>query len=150
MKHLHLGAITLSVGLLLSACGGGSGAMNSMIQSPPEQPATMFDTQSAFGTADERPNVTPLRYRNLVTGLLQQGDPAFGSVAMNLYTPGLAPVRSAETTFTSDRFTLRSRGRTAVGSRWIPIAITQKWSTTIPHRPILSVIDRLLRAISHQ
>ncbi len=31
---------------------------------------------------------------------------AFGSVTMNLYTPGLAPVRSAETTFTGDRFTL--------------------------------------------
>ncbi len=109
MKQLHLVAITLSVGLLLNACGGGGGgggqvAMDSM--EPPAQSMPTVDTQTAFGTAGERPNVTPLRYRNLVTGLLQQDDPAFGSVAMNLYTPSLSSVRSAETTFTGDRFTL--------------------------------------------
>lgn len=105
MKHFSLGVLALNL-LVLNACGGGGGG--SMVRDPiepPAQPAPTYDTQTAFGAAGNRPT-TLLPSRNVLTGLLRQSNPAFGSVAMNLYTPGLAPVRSAETTYTGDRFTL--------------------------------------------
>lgn len=107
MKYLHLAAITLCAGLLLSACGGGGGGGSAVMapMAPPPSTPTV-GPQTAFGAAGERPTLTPRRSRNAITGRLQQSEPAFGSVAMNLYTPGLSPVRRAETTFTGDRFTL--------------------------------------------
>ena len=108
----------LCAGLFLTACGGGGGDGSSMPirdTMPPLQPPPMQTTQSAFGESGDRPTLTPLQSRNQITGTLRQSDPAFGSVAMNLYTPGLAPVRSAETTFTGDRFTLSVRRQNGSG-----------------------------------
>ena len=112
MKQLHLVAITLSVGLLLNACGGGGGgggqvAMDSM--EPPAQSMPTVDTQTAFGEARTPPTFSSGSSTSAIRGSLQQSNPAFGSVAMNLYSPNLAPVRSVDTTFTGDRFTLSVR-----------------------------------------
>ena len=40
MKHVHLGALTLSVGILLSACGGGGGGSRGLVNTdPPSTPS---------------------------------------------------------------------------------------------------------------
>ena len=96
--------------VLLVGCGGGGGgsamrpSMDSMDQTPQTPP--IVDSQTAFGTAGDRPSLTPSRYRPALTGGLRQSDPAFGSVGATLYSPNLSPLKKAETTFTEDRFTL--------------------------------------------
>ena len=116
MKLFSLSASALIFTLLLLACGGGGGGgpavMAPMVppaqqpQPQPESPPpTTYDTQTAFGGDGPRPSATAPSFSS-VTGTFRQSAPAFGSVAMNLYTPSLASVRSAETTFNGDRYTL--------------------------------------------
>ena len=92
--------------VLLAACGGGG----SMAMRPSEpQPPPAMNTQTAFGEAGTPPEFSAGSSRRPIRGTLRQSPPAFGSVAMNLYSPNLAPVRSVDTTFTGDRFTLSVR-----------------------------------------
>ena len=109
----------LCTGLFLTACGGGGGGGSRGTQMDPMgphvEPTPTFDSQTAFEGSGERPALTPQSSRTAISGRLQQGEPAFGSVAMNLYSPGLAPVRSAETTFTGNRFTLSVRRQDGTG-----------------------------------
>ena len=93
---------------LLTACGGGGGGSSAMRPSEP-QPPPEVNTQTAFGEAGMPPEYSAGSSRRPIRGLLQQSPPVFGSVTMNLYSPNLAPVRSIDTTFTGDRFTLSVR-----------------------------------------
>lgn len=103
---IRVNFVLCCVMFMLAACGGGGGGSITAMRPNEQPPMTTQDTQTAFGTGGERPQFSPLSSRPSIRGRLQQSDPAFGSVAMNLYTPGFSPVRSAETTFTGDRFTL--------------------------------------------
>ena len=108
----------LCVLVLLAGCGGGGGGGSTArgpMAPPAIPPPPEIDTQTAFGDGGTPPPLSPRQSRNAITGRLQQSDPAFGSVAMNLYTPGLAPVQSAETTFDGDRFTLSVRRQNGSG-----------------------------------
>ncbi|MYC26668.1 MAG: transferrin-binding protein-like solute binding protein [Nitrospira sp. SB0662_bin_26] len=93
---------------LLTACGGGGGGSSAMRPSEPQPPPAM-NTQTAFGEAGTPPEFSAGSSRPTIRGQLKQSPPAFGGVAMNLYSPNLAPVRSVDTTFTGDRFTLSVR-----------------------------------------
>ena len=73
------------------------------------QPPPAINTQTAFGEAGTPPEFSSGSSTSAIRGNLRQSNPAFGSVAMNLYSPNLAPVRSVDTTFTGDRFTLSVR-----------------------------------------
>ena len=105
--------------LCLSACGGGGSGNGGMTMRPQDtsQPPSseIHNTQTAFGEPGTRPPLNPLQSSSQIRGRLQQSRPAFGSVAMNLYSPGLSPVRSAETTFTGDRFTLSVQRQNGTG-----------------------------------
>lgn len=99
MKHLRLGAIMLSVGVLLSACGGG-GSMNAMMEG---------ETQTAFSGTQTRnlSAVTPQAVTAVFNAIRQQsGDPIFGGVGQT-YTAGLSDVTGVNTTFNGERFTLQ-------------------------------------------
>ena len=109
----------LCVLVLLAGCGGGGGGGSTAMRSMPPPvvmpPPPALDDQTAFGGGGTPPSLSPLQSRNQITGQVQQSDPVFGSVAMNLYTPGFASVRSAETTFTGNRFTLSVRRQNGSG-----------------------------------
>lgn len=107
MKYVHLGAITLSVGVLLSACGGGGGG--AMIETPrPPDPAPSLDTQNAFsGSASRDSGAITERQSSLTEVIRGSSGPVFGSVSQNYYTAGLSAARRVNTTFTGDRFTLQ-------------------------------------------
>ena len=98
---------------LLTACGGGGGGNMAMRPSEPQPPA--INTQTAFGEAGTPPEFSSGSSRPAIRGTLRQSRPAFGGVAMNLYSPNLAPVRSVDTTFTGDRFTLSVRRQNGSG-----------------------------------
>ena len=91
--------------LLLAACGGGGGGGMAMRPSEPQPPPPVTNTQTAFDEAGTRPTFS---VGSSISGTLQRSRPVFGSVGMNLYSPGLAPVQSLETTLSTalDRFTL--------------------------------------------
>lgn len=97
-SFIRLSVLWCCVMILLAACGGGGGG-GSMA----------MNTQTAFGEAGTPPQFSSEPSRRPIRGTLRQSPPAFGSVAMNLYSPNLAPVRSVDTTFTGDRFTLSVR-----------------------------------------
>ena len=96
MKYLRLGTITLSLGILLSACGGGGGT----------SPA---DMQTAFsGTETRDMNITAAAHAatNLLNADRQPSDPIFGGVAQT-FTSGLSDVTGVETSFNGRRFALQ-------------------------------------------
>lgn len=90
---------------LLTACGGGGGGSMAMRPGEPQSPPPATNTQTAFDEAGTRPTFS---VGSSIRGTLQQSRPAFGSVGMNLYSPGMAPIQSLETTLSTalDRFTL--------------------------------------------
>ena len=102
MKHLHLSALALILGLLFSACGGGGGGRTARAPvEPPVQPT--IDTQTAFqgdGTSRAFPGASRL------FAAFDDDEPTFGSVVQS-FGAGVSPVTGADTTFTGDRFTLR-------------------------------------------
>ena len=107
MKHVHLGAITLSVGILLSACGGGGsgGSWGLVNTDPPSTPPA--DMQTAFsGTETRDITAAAQAATNLLNAGRQSGDPIFGSVVQAL-TAGISGVTGVETSFNGGRFALR-------------------------------------------
>lgn len=112
MKPFFLLVRTVSFLFLLTACGGGGG---STVLRPMDPLPPTVDTQTAFAQAGQRPALELQSSRATLRGQLQQSAPAFGSVAMNLYSPGLSPVQSADTTFTGNRFTLNVRRENGTG-----------------------------------
>ncbi|MYG40240.1 MAG: transferrin-binding protein-like solute binding protein [Nitrospira sp. SB0677_bin_15] len=122
MKHFHLGTITLSIGLLLSACGGGGGgSMNGMMEtgdtpSDPQPPPSEMQTaemQTAFSGTQTR-NVSDLTYASAtqvatqsLNASQQPSTPIFGSVVQAFTSPRLSDVTGIETTFNGSRFTLQ-------------------------------------------
>lgn len=109
-SFIRLSVLWCCVMVLFAACGGGGGGGNmAMRPSEPSSPPPATDTQTAFGEAGTPPQFSSEPSRRPIHDTLNQSPPAFGSVAMNLYSPNLAPVRSVDTTFTGDRFTLSVR-----------------------------------------
>ena len=118
MKHFHLGTITLSIGLLLSACGGGGGgSMNGMMDTgdtppdpqPPPSEMQTAEMQTAFSGTQAR-NVSDLTYASatqLLNASQQPSTPIFGSVVQAFTSPRLSDVTGIETTFNGSRFTLQ-------------------------------------------
>ena len=106
MKHLHLGAITLSVGILLSACGGGGGGGRGLVNTdPPSTPSA--DMQTAFsGTETRDITAAAQTATNLLNAGRQPGAPVFGSVAQ-AFTDGISGVTGVETSFNGGRFALQ-------------------------------------------
>ena len=109
-SFIRISVLWCCVMVLLAACGGGGGS-GSMTMRPgePSSPPPAAGTQTAFGEAGTPPQFSSEPSRRPIGGILLQSPPVFGSVAMNLYSPNLAPVRSVDTTFTGDRFTLSVR-----------------------------------------
>ncbi len=115
MKYLHLGTITLSIGLLLSACGGGGGgggSMNGMMGTgdlPPASQPPPSETQTAFsgiGTRDVSA-LTQTAFSSLLDASKQSSTPIFGSVVQAFTSSRLSDVTGVETTFNGSRFTLQ-------------------------------------------
>lgn len=104
MKYLHLGAIALCAGLLLSACGGGGrGGSAVMVPMDPPPSTPTVGPQTAFqGTGSTRSFPGAARF----FGAFADNEPMFGSVAQR-FGIGVSPVTGVATTFTGDRFTLR-------------------------------------------
>ncbi len=147
MKHVRMGAIALSLVVLTACGGGGGGGQTTMRPDPnmPDPPPTIQDTQNAFGQGGNQPTFNPLDSESAIRGQVRQGAPAFGSVAMNLYTPGLASVRRVDTTFTGDRFTLSMRRQNGTGftldtNRHYVDVVADSTTTTNPvtNRPFAS------------
>ena len=137
--------LMLALFLLTGCGGGGSTAMRPMPPPVDMPPPPALDDQTAFGDGGTPPTLSPRGSRTAIAGRLQQSDPAFGSVAMNLYSPGLAPVQSAETTFDGDRFTLSVRRQNGSGftldtNRHYTEVVTDSSVTTNPvtQRPFAS------------
>ena len=105
-SFIRLSVLWCCVMILLAACGGGGGGGNMAMRPSESQPPPAINTQTAFGEAGTPPQFSSEPSRRPIHRTLKQSPPAFGSVAMNLYSPNLAPVRSVDTTFTGDRFTL--------------------------------------------
>ena len=104
MKHLHLGTITLSVGVLLSACGGGGGG-GLVNTAPPSTPPA--DMQTAFsGTETRDITAAAQAATNLLNAGRQPSDPIFGSV-VQAFTAGISGVTGVETSFNGGRFALQ-------------------------------------------
>ena len=104
MKQLHLGTITLSLGILLSACGGGGGG-GLVNTAPPSMPSA--DMQTAFSGTETRDIAAAApAARNLLNAGRQPGGPIFGSVVQAL-TAGISGVTGVETSFNGGRFALR-------------------------------------------
>lgn len=106
MKHLCLGTITLSLGILLSACGGGGGGGRGLVNTdPPSTPST--DMQTAFSGTETRDIAAAApAARNLLNAGRQPGNPIFGSVIQAL-TAGISGVTGVETSFNGERFALQ-------------------------------------------
>ena len=106
MKHVLI-VLAACAALTLTACGGGGGggrsAMTPMTMTP-TTPTTVGPAEAFDGAVPRTSGIPELTFPVLET-LLQSG-PKFGSVAQNIYTPGLAPVRDVATTFDGDRFTV--------------------------------------------
>lgn len=106
MKYVHLAAITLSVGILLSACGGGGGGSRDLVN-PDPPPTPSADMQTAFsGTETRDITAAAQAATNLLKAGRQSGDPIFGSVVQAL-TAEISGVTGVETSFNGERFTLR-------------------------------------------
>ena len=104
MKHLRLGTITLSLGILLSACGGGGGGGLVSTAPPPTPPA---DNQTAFSGTETRDIAAAApAATNLLNAGRQPGNPIFGSV-VQAFTAGISGVTGVETSFNGGRFALQ-------------------------------------------
>ncbi len=102
MKYLQLGAITLSVGLLLSACGGGGGGTiggGDPIVAPPP-------SQTAFSGTQGRDTDAIAQSSGILLGAASQpNEPLFGSVTQG-YRLRSAPVTGLNASFNGNRFAL--------------------------------------------
>ena len=110
MKFLRIGAMALTVGLLLSACGGGgnsSGTPMGMVPEPTIPMPQQMTPQTAFSGNQMRGGTMANPLGGSLADLIRRASgPVFGSVAQNFHSPRLAAVRSIETSFTGNRFTL--------------------------------------------
>ena len=126
------------VAFMLAGCGGGGGGGSSAMRpGAPPPPPPAINTQMAFGDGGTAPEFSSGSSTSAIRGSLRQSNPAFGSVAMNLYSPNLAPVRSVDTTFTGDRFTLSVRrtngsGFTLDTNRHYAEVVSDSTTTTNP------------------
>ena len=107
--------LVLAACAFVTACGGGGGGggsrvVDTMTPTTPMQPMQPTTPEpvgpaEAFDGAVPRTSGIPaFTFPGL--GTLNTSAPQFGSVAMNIYTPGLANVRDVATTFNGDRFTV--------------------------------------------
>lgn len=109
MKHLCLATITLSVGILLSACGGGGGSRGLVNPDPPSTPSA--DMQTAFSGTETRAIAAAAQaVTNLLNAGRQPGNPIFGSV-VQAFTAGISGVTGVETSFNGGRFALQIKRR---------------------------------------
>ena len=105
MKHLHFGALALSAGIFLTACGGGGGGgvmdtMNPRPTQPTVDEQTAFSGNQSQGAAPTAPEPSAL-----FSAFQQTTDPIFGSVVQSVGV-GVSQVIGVDTTFNGDRFTL--------------------------------------------